>query len=154
GGDESLSFLVFFVRISGVHFPGIDQAFRCPDRIVAQVLGLLGRFSQHFRDRCPARDRQKNSQFHWKNLLIYIPREEGSLSAKRRGARLTDAPSRRKPQYTTSMNRAYFTDAELDFLYRVRVGRLATADMTAQPHVIPVVFATDGRKLYVPVDET
>ena len=51
------------------------------------------------------------------------------------------------------MNRAYFTDAELDFLDRVRVGRLATADMTAQPHVIPVVFATDGRKLYVPVDE-
>src|SRR5438128_10668148 len=51
------------------------------------------------------------------------------------------------------MNRAYFTDAELDFLDRVRVGRLATADMTAQPHVIPVVFATDGDKLYVPVDE-
>jgi len=51
------------------------------------------------------------------------------------------------------MNRAYFTDAELDFLDRVRVGRLATADMTAQPHVIPVVFASDGRKLYVPVDE-
>ena len=55
--------------------------------------------------------------------------------------------------YTTSMNRAYFTEAELDFLIRARVGRLATADSAAQPHVIPVVFATDGRKLYMPVDE-
>ena len=51
------------------------------------------------------------------------------------------------------MNRTYFTEAELDFLGRARVGRLATADSAAQPHVIPVVFATDGRKLYVPVDE-
>jgi PPOX class probable F420-dependent enzyme len=51
------------------------------------------------------------------------------------------------------MNRAYFTEAELDFFARMRVGRLATADTAAQPHVIPVVFATDGRKLYVPVDE-
>ncbi len=51
------------------------------------------------------------------------------------------------------MNRPYFTEEELDFLTRMRVGRLATADAAAQPHVIPVVFATDGRKLYVPVDE-
>ena len=56
------------------------------------------------------------------------------------------------PQYTTYMNRATFTEAELDFIARTRVGRLATADAAGQPHVIPVVFATDGRKLYTPVD--
>jgi len=32
------------------------------------------------------------------------------------------------------------------------VGRLATADASAQPHLMPVVFATDGRKLYTPID--
>lgn len=51
------------------------------------------------------------------------------------------------------MNRAQFTDAELELLTRTRVGRLATADALGQPHVIPIVFATDGRKLYTPVDE-
>jgi PPOX class probable F420-dependent enzyme len=51
------------------------------------------------------------------------------------------------------MNRADFTEAELDLLTRTRVGRLATADAAGQPHVIPVVFATDGRKLYTPLDE-
>jgi coenzyme F420-0:L-glutamate ligase / coenzyme F420-1:gamma-L-glutamate ligase len=45
-----------------------------------------------------------------------------------------------------------FTDRELDFLNRTRVGRLATADAAGQPHVVPVVFATDGRKLYTPID--
>ena len=50
------------------------------------------------------------------------------------------------------MNRADFTEAELDFLNRTRVGRLATADAAGQPHVIPVVFATDGRRLYTPLD--
>src|SRR3989442_7597678 len=56
------------------------------------------------------------------------------------------------PQYTMYMNRATFTEAELDFLARTRVGRLATADAAGQPHLIPVVFATDGRKLYTPID--
>lgn len=51
------------------------------------------------------------------------------------------------------MNRDDFTAGELDFLTRTRVGRLATADAAGQPHVIPVVFATDGRMLYTPVDE-
>ena len=51
------------------------------------------------------------------------------------------------------MNRAEFTDEELNLLNRTRVGRLATADASGQPHVIPVVFATDGRKLYTPVDD-
>jgi PPOX class probable F420-dependent enzyme len=51
------------------------------------------------------------------------------------------------------MNRADFTEAEMDLLTRTRVARLATADAAGQPHVIPIVFATDGRTLYTPVDE-
>jgi len=51
------------------------------------------------------------------------------------------------------MKRRHFTDRELDFLTRMRVGRLATADAAGQPHVVPVVFATDGRNIYTPLDE-
>jgi PPOX class probable F420-dependent enzyme len=51
------------------------------------------------------------------------------------------------------MNRATFTEAELLFLARMRVARLATADASGQPYVIPIVFATDGQRLYTPVDE-
>ncbi|PYS03519.1 MAG: TIGR03668 family PPOX class F420-dependent oxidoreductase [Acidobacteria bacterium] len=51
------------------------------------------------------------------------------------------------------MKRTHFTDRELDFLTRMRVGRLATADAAGQPHVVPVVFATDGRNIYTPLDE-
>ena len=51
------------------------------------------------------------------------------------------------------MTRARFTDRELDFLTRTRVGRLATSDAAGQPHVVPVVFATDGQHLYTPLDE-
>jgi PPOX class probable F420-dependent enzyme len=50
------------------------------------------------------------------------------------------------------MPRTDFTEQELDFLSRTRVGRLATTDSAGQPHVIPVVFATDGQKLYTPLD--
>ena len=38
-------------------------------------------------------------------------------------------------------------------IYRARVARLATADSKAIPHIIPVVFAFDGDKYYIPVDE-
>lgn len=38
-------------------------------------------------------------------------------------------------------------------IYRARVARLATADSKAKPHVIPVVFAFDGEKYYIPIDE-
>jgi PPOX class probable F420-dependent enzyme len=51
------------------------------------------------------------------------------------------------------MSGAMFTEAELGFLARMRVARLATADPAGQPHVIPIVFAIDGQKLYTPVDE-
>jgi len=47
---------------------------------------------------------------------------------------------------------AIFTNAELGFLARMRVARLATADAAGQPHVIPIVFAIDGQRLYTPVD--
>ena len=49
--------------------------------------------------------------------------------------------------------RATFTQAELRFLARMRVAHLATADASGHPHVIPIVFATDGQRLYTPLDE-
>ncbi|OGO44273.1 MAG: PPOX class F420-dependent oxidoreductase [Chloroflexi bacterium RBG_16_63_12] len=51
------------------------------------------------------------------------------------------------------MRRVTFTEAELHFLARMRVARLATTNASGQPHVIPIVFATDGQRLYTPVDE-
>jgi len=51
------------------------------------------------------------------------------------------------------MPRTNFTPEELEFLSKARVARLATADKTGQPHVIPIVFATDGQKLYTPLDK-
>jgi PPOX class probable F420-dependent enzyme len=38
-------------------------------------------------------------------------------------------------------------------IYRARIARLATADSEAKPHVVPVVFAFDGEKYYIPIDE-
>src|SRR5687768_17640075 len=35
----------------------------------------------------------------------------------------------------------------------MRVARMATADAAGQPHVIPIVFAVDNRRLYTPLDE-
>jgi PPOX class probable F420-dependent enzyme len=51
------------------------------------------------------------------------------------------------------MSRTTFTEAVLYFLARMRVARLATVDATGQPHVVPIVFATDGHYLYTPLDE-
>ena len=51
------------------------------------------------------------------------------------------------------MSRPSFTEVELRFLARMRLARLATADAAGQPHVIPIVFATDGQRLYTPLDE-
>ncbi len=51
------------------------------------------------------------------------------------------------------MGRVTFTEAERRFLARMRVARLATVDASGQPHVIPIVFATDGRCVYTPLDE-
>jgi len=41
---------------------------------------------------------------------------------------------------------------QIAFLQRQRVGRLATADETGQPHVIPVCYAWDGRSVYIALD--
>jgi PPOX class probable F420-dependent enzyme len=51
------------------------------------------------------------------------------------------------------MARTAFTKDEVDLLRRTRVARLATADKSGQPHVIPIVFATDGEKIYTPLDK-
>ncbi len=51
------------------------------------------------------------------------------------------------------MSWATFTESEIRFLSRMRVARLATADASGQPHVVPIVFAADGDRLYTPLDE-
>lgn len=56
------------------------------------------------------------------------------------------------------MPRALLTPRQRRFLDHSRVGRLATADQTGAPHVIPVCYAVDvaadgGASLYVTVDE-
>ena len=45
-----------------------------------------------------------------------------------------------------------FTEAERRLLGRARVARLATADPSGLPHVVPIVFAIDGERLYTPLD--
>ena len=42
--------------------------------------------------------------------------------------------------------------ADLAFVDRQRVGRLATADADRHPYVVPVCFARLGSRLYVPID--
>lgn len=44
------------------------------------------------------------------------------------------------------------TSADLAFLDQQRVARLATADATGRPTVIPVCFARLEQRLYVPID--
>lgn len=50
------------------------------------------------------------------------------------------------------MNGAIFSQSQRDFLIRMRAARLATADSSGQPHVIPVVFAIDNHTVYTPLD--
>ena len=38
-------------------------------------------------------------------------------------------------------------------IYRARIARLATADSKAKPYIVPVVFAFDGERYYIPIDE-
>ena len=51
------------------------------------------------------------------------------------------------------MSRPALTETELQFLARMRVAHLATANAEGQPHVVPIVFAFDGRRLYTPLDQ-
>ena len=44
------------------------------------------------------------------------------------------------------------SDAERAFIVAHRVGHLATADETGSPHVVPVCYAFDGRRIYTAID--
>lgn len=46
-----------------------------------------------------------------------------------------------------------FSRSEQQFLSTLRVGRLATADSSAVPHVAPVCYAISDSTLYVTIDE-
>jgi PPOX class probable F420-dependent enzyme len=46
-----------------------------------------------------------------------------------------------------------FSDAELAFIERHRLGHLATADAIGAPHVVPVCFAVVGNCIYFVVDD-
>src|SRR3954465_2875428 len=45
------------------------------------------------------------------------------------------------------------TETQRRFLETGRVGRLATAEKSGMPHVIPVCYAVDENTLYVTIDE-
>jgi PPOX class probable F420-dependent enzyme len=45
------------------------------------------------------------------------------------------------------------TDHERRFVTAQRIGHLATADLDAVPHVVPVCFALSGDALYITIDE-
>src|SRR4051812_40629078 len=45
------------------------------------------------------------------------------------------------------------TDRERYFITGQRVGRLATADRDAVPHIVPVCFVLSGDVLYITIDE-
>ena len=49
-------------------------------------------------------------------------------------------------------NRPVIGEAERAFVGRQRVGRLATADRSSQPHVVPICFALDADVVYTPID--
>jgi len=44
------------------------------------------------------------------------------------------------------------TSSQHQFLKTARVGTLATVDGDGHPHVVPVVFALDGGRVYTPID--
>jgi PPOX class probable F420-dependent enzyme len=44
------------------------------------------------------------------------------------------------------------TEWEKEFINAHRVARLATVDVQRRPHIVPVVYAFDGARLYTPVD--
>jgi PPOX class probable F420-dependent enzyme len=49
--------------------------------------------------------------------------------------------------------RTNITEAEALFIQRRRVARLATANAEGHPHVVPVCYAFDGARFYIPLDE-
>ncbi|TMF45645.1 MAG: hypothetical protein E6I32_12895 [Chloroflexi bacterium] len=49
------------------------------------------------------------------------------------------------------VKRPTLTEAEATFVRTQRVARLATADADGNPHVIPVCYAFDGTRFYIPL---
>lgn len=47
----------------------------------------------------------------------------------------------------------HLTEEHRRFLERQRVARLATADASAAPHVVPVCYAVSGDSVYITLDE-
>jgi PPOX class probable F420-dependent enzyme len=45
------------------------------------------------------------------------------------------------------------SERQRQFLDKGRVGRLATADRSGMPHVVPVCYAVEGETLYITIDE-
>jgi PPOX class probable F420-dependent enzyme len=50
-------------------------------------------------------------------------------------------------------NRTTLTEAEIAFAHAQRVARLATADIDGHPHIVPVCYAFDGTRFFIPLDE-
>lgn len=50
-------------------------------------------------------------------------------------------------------NRTILTADENAFAQRQRVARMATADVDGHPHIVPVCYAFDGIRFYIPLDE-
>ena len=50
-------------------------------------------------------------------------------------------------------NRTTLTETEIVFTNVQRVARLATADVDGHPHIVPVCYAFDGTRFYIPLDE-
>ncbi len=50
-------------------------------------------------------------------------------------------------------NRTTLTEAEIAFAHAQRIARLATADIDGHPHIVPVCYAFDGTRFFIPLDE-
>lgn len=50
-------------------------------------------------------------------------------------------------------NRTLLTGDESAFAQRQRVARMATVDAEGHPHIVPVCYAFDGIRFYIPLDE-
>jgi PPOX class probable F420-dependent enzyme len=51
------------------------------------------------------------------------------------------------------LNRTTLTEEEVAFAHRQRVARMATADADGHPYIVPVCYAFDGIRFYIPLDE-
>jgi PPOX class probable F420-dependent enzyme len=49
--------------------------------------------------------------------------------------------------------RTKLSEAEIAFVHRLRAGRLGTSNEEGSPHVVPVCYAYDGMRFYIPLDE-